>query len=303
MTSARARRRSSRLAAAVAGVLALTACAQTPAQTRPQVQPEQSSQQLTTQTAAPTASDSSASEAPTSAESTSASTGSTTAAECAAPPSGFVRQAPGEGKTVALTFDDGPAYADLQILKVLQRYDVKATFFETGANASENPDIVKALVDGGQLVADHSWDHQYPAAVNGGWTVKYLTSELTRTDDTLSAITGAPVCFYRPPGGYTDNVLKATAPLKLTAVMWSIDTEDWRQPSKTTSSATSAIVAAATKIGTQTHPIVLMHSGKASHEPDSAVSPNRSNTVAALADIIDWYQAKGFTFVRMDGVS
>ena len=43
-----------------------------------------------------------------------------------------------------------------------------------------------------------------------------------------------------------------------------------------------AIVTAATEVGSQQHPIVLMHSGKASHESNASVSPNRSNTVAAL---------------------
>lgn len=271
-----------RLAAALVGVLALGACAQTPAKTLP-------AQHLTTSqsTATPTASTGAA----------------TTTATCPAPPSAFVKQAPGDGKTVALTFDDGPAAADLEIVKVLARYDVKATFFETGANVQANPEIVKLLVDGGNLVADHSWEHQYPVAVNGGWTLSYLTSELTRTGDAIAAITGGPVCFFRPPGGYTDNVLKATAKLGMTSVMWSIDTEDWRQPSKTTSAATKDIVTKATTIGSQTHPIVLMHSGKASHEPDSLVGRYRGNTIAALPAVIEWYQAQGFTFVRLDGAS
>jgi peptidoglycan-N-acetylglucosamine deacetylase len=278
-----------RLAAALVGVLAVGACAQTPAQTLPQ-------QSTTSQLTAP----------PTGSGSTS-SAGSTptasTDATCPEPPSGFVRRAPGDVPTVALTFDDGPAAADMEIVKVLARYDVKATFFETGENVQANPDIVKAIVAGGNLVSDHSWEHQYPVAVDGGWTISYLTSQFKRTDDAITAITGEPVCFFRPPGGYTDNVLKATAKVRMTSVMWSIDTEDWRQPSKTTSAATKAIVNKATTIGTQAHPVVLMHSGKASREPDSVVGRYRGNTVAALASVIEWYQAKGFTFVRMDGVS
>ena len=286
-----------RLAAALVGILALGACAQTPARTLPAhlLTPSQS-------TDTPTASDPPVS-AGTDMPTTSTSDAMTTAATCPAPPSGFVRQAPGNGKTVALTFDDGPAFADLEIVKVLARYDVKATFFVTGENIKTNPDIVRSIADGGNLVADHSWEHEYPVAVDGGWTLDYLTSELTRTNDAITAITGQPVCFFRPPGGYTDNVLKATGKLGMASVMWSVDTEDWRQPSKTTSADTKEIVSSATTIGTQTHPVVLLHSGKASHEPDSVVGRYRGNTVAALPSIIEWYRAKGFTFVRLDGVS
>lgn len=80
-------------------------------------------------------------------------------------------------------------------------------------------------------------------------------------------------------------------------VLRSVDTLDWRQPTFTTAAARSAIVARATVVGGQRHPIVLLHAGKASSEPDSVVSPNRSNTVAAVPAIIDWYAAHGYRFV------
>jgi hypothetical protein len=82
-----------------------------------------------------------------------------------------------------------------------------------------------------------------------------------------------------------------------------VDTLDWQQPAWYSQASVDSIVTAATNIGGQAHPIVLMHDAKASHEPDSQVSPNRSNTVAALPRIIAWYRANGYTFVGLDGGS
>lgn len=85
--------------------------------------------------------------------------------------------------------------------------------------------------------------------------------------------------------------------------MWSIDTEDWKQPGSTTVSATRRIVSRAAAGGAQTHPLVLFHDGKASHEPEAQVSSNRSNTVAALPRVIAYYRSKGYRFVDLAGRS
>lgn len=303
------------LTAALGGVLALTSCAQGTASAPPSASvatattamsspatttetPSESASPTPSQVPNPTTSSSSTSTSSTSTTSRPTTTGTSS---CPAAPTSFVRSAPGSGKTVALTFDDGPSSYDQQIVDILQRYGVHATFFMTGKNAEARPAIVKQVSAAGNLIADHSWEHRYPSAVSGGWTASYVTSEMTRTRDKLSSLTGLPICFYRPPGGYTTNVLKAAGPLRLTVAMWSIDTLDWEQPGTTTAAATAAIVKAATAAGDQSHPIVLMHSAKASHEPDSQVSPYRGNTVAALPAIIEWYQEHGYRFVRMDG--
>lgn len=211
--------------------------------------------------------------------------------------------APGAGRTVALTFDDGPAPADLQYLPILQRFHVHATFFETGAHVQQHADITRQLARAGNLVADHSYDHDYPGQTRTGWTMAYLTDQWQRTDRAISAVTGQPVCFVRPPGGFRTNVLASAARQGLTAALWSVDSDDWQQPGVVTPAATRTIVTNATAAGGREHPIVLMHSGKASHEPDSRVSPFRGNSVAALPQIIGWYLAHGYRFVTLDGRS
>ena len=222
---------------------------------------------------------------------------------CPPPAAGFVTSAPGTGKTVALTFDDGPGPDDAALLQILAAHHVPATFFLTGVHSAAQPAQVQALAQAGELVADHSYDHRYPREVSGGWTVPYLLDQITRTNAVLTSQTKAPVCFFRPPGGFEDNVLKAASAEGMTAVLWSVDSSDWKQPDHVTAAATQAIVAAATNVGTQTHPIVLLHSAKASREPSSVVSPFRGNTLAALPQIIDWYATHGYRFVDLTGRS
>lgn len=216
---------------------------------------------------------------------------------------GWLRQAPGGGKTVALTFDDGPGSNEAEVLSILARYRVRATFFLTGAHAAARPDDVRAIAAAGHFIAGHSYDHDYPAEVSGGWTTAYLRDQILRTNSVLTPLTGQPVCAFRPPGGFTTAVQAATGPLRQAVWMWSVDSQDWSQPSRLTTAATQAIVKASTTTGGQQHPVVLLHSTKASHEPESEVSAFRGNTLAALPAIIEWYRDHGYRFVGLDGRS
>lgn len=238
-------------------------------------------------------------------EPTASATPTPVATPLACPPStGESRtRAPGKGKTVALTFDDGPGPQTLEVADALDAAGVVGTFFQTGQHASEHPEVTRELARRGHLVAGHSWDHRYPQQVKGGWTTRFVAEQMTRTATLLEETTGQPACFYRPPGGFLDGVPAAARRSGVEVVMWSVDSLDWKQPGTTTQAATARIVANATQAGDQRNPIVLFHDAKASGEPDSKVSPNRSNTVAALPEVIAWYQARGYAFGRLDGRS
>ncbi|QQS19948.1 polysaccharide deacetylase family protein [Candidatus Saccharibacteria bacterium] len=220
---------------------------------------------------------------------------------CPPPVKQPIKYAPGQGKTVALTFDDGPGNATMDVLTVLQREGVKATFFVTGENVKKFPNEISRLAAAGMQVANHSYDHRYPTQVMGGWTPAFLQSQLKQTEDALTGLTGKPDCFFRPPGGFQTNVISASNKLGKSVVMWSVDTLDYRQSSRTTEASTAAIHAAATKVNGINNPIVLFHTNKASGEPESELTSNRSNTVAALPGIISWYREKGFSFVTVMG--
>jgi peptidoglycan/xylan/chitin deacetylase (PgdA/CDA1 family) len=230
--------------------------------------------------------------------------GTALAAGCPPPAASAVTTAPATApRTVALTFDDGPGPFTPLILKVLRENGVRATFFDTGAHDAAFPAFTRAITADGNLLEDHSWDHLYPSQVAGGWTTAYVQDQIARTAAQQTALTGQTVCWFRPPGGFTTNVLTAAHNLGVSEELWSIDTSDWKQPGFVSQPEVDAIVAAATATGGQQHPVVLMHAAKASHEPDSQVSPFRGNTVAALPAIIAWYRANGYQFVDLAGGS
>jgi len=205
---------------------------------------------------------------------------------------GLHSRAPGSGPTVALTFDDGPGPYTSQVLDVLAREGVPATFFVTGRNVSKNPDLVARATREGHLVANHTWDHEYPDEVEGGWTVRYLKDQLIRTSNAVVEAGGERTCWFRPPGGSAPPSLQPVASaLRMSVALWSVDTEDWKIQADGDASGISWDIYLAALTTTQRHPIVLMHDG----------GGFRGATAAALPKIIDWYRSRGYTFVRLDG--
>ena len=66
-----------------------------------------------------------------------------------------------ETKKVYLTFDDGPSGRTQEILEILDKYDIKATFFVLGANVEKNPETTKRIYDSGHFIASHGYSHVY----------------------------------------------------------------------------------------------------------------------------------------------
>jgi peptidoglycan/xylan/chitin deacetylase (PgdA/CDA1 family) len=133
---------------------------------------------------------------------------------------------PGE---LALTFDDGPNPAwTPQLIDVLARHGVKATFFFVGRYAEAEPILTRYVADAGHLIGNHSWSHPNLALC----PADRIRDELARTKDTLEQITGKPVHFFRPPfGARRPAVLRIARELGMTPVMWNAMTGDWKEPS------------------------------------------------------------------------
>lgn len=219
-------------------------------------------------------------------------------APCPAPPSVVRSTAPGKGRTVALTFDDGPSPYTTKVLGALAREHVHATFFVIGQQVRARAATLAQVVRAGHLVGDHSWDHSYPSSVPGGWSPAYLRRSLVRTNTAVEKATGRVPCWFRPPGGFLPrSVLPAARAQRMGVVLWSVDTRDWAVESTSHPTAarrtamTRAIVHAALAGLSQRHPIVLLHDG----------GGYRGATVQAIPEIIAKYRAAGYRFVRLDG--
>lgn len=215
--------------------------------------------------------------------------------KCPKPETGIVRTAPtvrdeadAAARTVALTFDDGPGPATPQVLDVLQRAGVRATFFVVGQDAAANPEMLQRIVAGGHVLGDHTWSHRMPSA-SAGWKRSRLTGEIEHTRRAILDATGLEPCLFRPPGGIVKGAKTVAHAAGLSMVLWSVDTRDWA-PSKDRRKFSTIIRKRAALGLTEEHPVILLHDG----------GGNRESTVAALPEIINDYRAQGYRFVTFD---
>ena len=190
-----------------------------------------------------------------------------------------------DGLKVALTFDDGPnpEYTP-QILGILKKYGVKATFFVVGKNALLYSDIIMNIQTEGHTIGTHSYSHIHAWLL---FPFSFL-KDLTKSCSTLRNLTGKQPQWYRPPWG-TFNILipSAAKKLRLSLAYWSISARDWE--SDVSPERIANTVLAKTKPGA----IIVLHDNGDNH---SSVD----KTVKALPIIIESLKSKGYQFVTLD---
>ncbi|MGM0598652.1 MAG: polysaccharide deacetylase family protein [Candidatus Rifleibacteriota bacterium] len=128
-------------------------------------------------------------------------------------------------KYIALTFDDGPHQENTaEILKVLNKNKVKATFFVVGTRAQLYPEVLARISQAGHALGNHSWYHKSLAKQ----TKSRSLDSLQKTNDLISGITGKPCYLVRPPYGHTnEKVKKLIHEQGWHEVMWDCDSRDW----------------------------------------------------------------------------
>jgi peptidoglycan/xylan/chitin deacetylase (PgdA/CDA1 family) len=206
---------------------------------------------------------------------------------CPAAPYGAHYSAPGRGKTVALTFDDGPGRTTAGVLKILAKYRVPATFFNIGQNEAGRASRVKDEVRDGFMVGNHTWNHPDLDLLSAAGQA----SQLDKTIAEQRAITGTSPCVFRPPyGDYDSTTLRLAQERRMSVWLWSVDTDDWMADGSGASYWVNRIIRLAeSEGGVQAHPIVLMHN-QASGNPA---------TVSALPAIIRYFRSHGYRFVAL----
>ena len=194
-------------------------------------------------------------------------------------------------KTIALTFDDGPDPKwTPEVLAVLKKYDVQATFFVVGANVTRYPDLVAAIHASGSELGVHSFSHPDLGTLPR-WRVD---RELAETQLAIAGAAGVTTFLLRPPyssvasaiDGPGYNTVLAAGQDGYVSVFTTDDGEDWQRP------GVDAIVANATPKSDETAgSVVLMHDA----------GGDRSETVAALEKYLPAMKAKGYKFVTVTG--
>lgn len=126
---------------------------------------------------------------------------------------------------VALTYDDGPDSATTpHVLDVLDRHDVRATFFVLGAYAAGERTLLRRMVADGHELAVHGWTHRCTAAV----PPRRLREQVRASRELVEDLTGQQVRWYRPPYGVlVPGVRAAAREAGLQTVLWSAWGRDW----------------------------------------------------------------------------
>ncbi|HEY2792194.1 MAG TPA: polysaccharide deacetylase family protein [Micromonosporaceae bacterium] len=167
-------------------------------------------------------------------------------------------------RSVALTFDDGPGPYTSQVLDLLDRYHVKATFCMIGRQIHAYRAVVKRMIKDGMTLCDHTWDHDEKL---GNHSAKHIAQDMQRMIDAVHAIDkNATVTYFRNPGGnFTPGTVRISELLGMRPLYWHEDTQDWTRPG-------TAKIESTVLHQTRRDYIVLMHDG----------GGDRSETVAAL---------------------
>jgi peptidoglycan/xylan/chitin deacetylase (PgdA/CDA1 family) len=131
----------------------------------------------------------------------------------------------GDPGQIALTFDDGPNDAATQeLLDVLARHGVRATFFSIGNFVRQRPEITRAVVAAGHLLGNHTMSHPSLALQSAA----RVRQELADCSAVLEDLTGVAVRFFRPPfGKRRPAVLRIARELGLASVTWNVTGYDW----------------------------------------------------------------------------
>jgi peptidoglycan-N-acetylglucosamine deacetylase len=189
---------------------------------------------------------------------------------CTGGSAGLDTNGPRGRKAVALTFDDGPSEYTPGFLRVLRAARVPGTFFEVGQEMAGREATMRRILAEGDEIGDHTMNHvEYPGY-----------AQIAGAAARVEAITHFRPCLFRPPGGALNSSVIATAgALGMRTITWDVDPRDWSTP------GTAAIYS--TIVGTaRPGSIVLMHDG----------GGNRSETLAALPQVIATLRARGYRF-------
>lgn len=189
--------------------------------------------------------------------------------------------------TIALTFDDGPnePYTS-QVLDILDRYNVKATFFLIGKNVEYYPEVAKRILASGHVIGNHSYIHDANHAL-------YLnpSTDIRRAQQSILRVTGVEPHLYRPPHGKkTPWELRNVKGENLVEVTWSISANEAGIKSPET-------LAKAITDRERHGRIILLHDGYGTEH--GTKNADKSLTVEALPLIIEKLQQDGYRFVTV----
>ena len=178
-------------------------------------------------------------------------------------------------KMLSISFDAAWGNEDTQqLIDILGKYNIKATFFVVGEWVDKYPESVKALADAGHEVMNHSNTHAHMSQLSAD----EIIADVNACNDKIEAVTGMRPTLIRPPyGEYDDNVISAIRSMDMEPIQWDVDSLDWKDLS-------AAEITRRVTGKVQAGSIVLFHNA-ALHTPE------------ALPTILETLLQQGYTFV------
>ncbi|MBU3134743.1 polysaccharide deacetylase family protein [Clostridium gasigenes] len=196
-------------------------------------------------------------------------------------------------KTVYLTFDDGasPALTN-EIIKILEKNNIKATFFVEGNNARTNSGVIKKINESGMSIIPHIDTHEYNKIYS---SANSYFDDLKNCENTILSLTGKSNSkFIRIPGG-SDNTIDSPnvlAEIKSNIINSNKYYIDWTVDTQTTQTNIDFIESHIRECGgLYKVEVVLMHDLQ-----------NKVATVKSLQNTIDFYNEKGYEFKNLDNI-
>lgn len=188
-------------------------------------------------------------------------------------------------RQLALTFDDGPNDPwTPRLLEVLNRHQVRATFFLIGRYVAQCPHIAQQIATAGHVIGNHTWDHPNLIFV----TPREVESQIKRCAQVLDHTVGPHSNLFRPPfGGRTPQALRAVRRCGLLPVLWSISGRDWEAGS-------AAHIENKILRTLDGGDVILLHDG--GHRQ---LGVDRGFTVSAVDTLIARCRGQGFQFVTV----
>jgi peptidoglycan-N-acetylglucosamine deacetylase len=185
-----------------------------------------------------------------------------------------------EKHTLALTFDDGPSEGTEQVLELLEKYRVPATFFQVGMNVERLPEVARAVVAAGHEIGNHSYSHAR-LYCRSKTTIEM---EFARAQDAIGSTTGVVPRLMRPPFGVRwFGFREMQRNLQLMGIMWTVIALDWKLKGSTIA---RRLLKSASNGG-----IFCLHDGR-----ELQVKPDLSETLRALREALPALQDRGYKF-------
>lgn len=203
---------------------------------------------------------------------------------------------PGQDRSVALTFDDGPGPFTDTLLDTLAEHNVTAGFFVLTGLALERPDTVRRALAEGHTVGLHTWDHRNLTALweAGDWATLY--HEIDEAADVLATITGERPLYFRPPYGAVNAGLRDYIHERgLRIAMWNSGCLDWafRMPTDPSSAAWPDVAIIVDGLADAGALICL-------HDIHQTTVQGVPSLIAALRAPDGWVNPQSRTFVGLD---